>query len=339
MNYIVHIIDYLYNRNINNIIYDEEYNIKNSPFLSINKSLTNKELYYFHLLNDYVETLFNNIKEDNNISLSKSNNYTNGCLRISGINILLDNIKKFNIYFNINNAIKNITNMFMIDNILYEYKFIFAFIYLNNFIKYFASNSRPKLTSGKYFQNIDILIINDIINMCTFVYENTTIDYILNNVQSCTIPKNYKIYSNDYIMRFNNYNKLITKAFLFNTDINDIFVDLNILKDNITAHILMNKNFTKNHNSLDFIDDDIRRLSENNILVPYVIPIYFITLFDDFKKFKDSTYLDLLIGTIIEKQRDYIKDYDPVLFIKKLFDEIIFYRKFVISKSNNYDFI
>lgn len=322
-----HITDYLYlnnSLNINDITIDNNYVPKNYLLHEIDNSLTKNEIYFFELLNNFMEDTIN---KEANILLNKYYVFsiiTDEVFLINSIDTLLDKI----IYINSNidykrEIITNISDKFLAHSIHNKYKLIIIYLCACNIFKY----STP----------IRRLTINNIICIFKKFYNDTVINDIIHNIKSFIIleadeftTSNYNIYINSY----HNYNKLITNTlFLYNQKYDNIS---KLSYSNLRYHFIINNklilyDLLKYENLVDFIGDEIQKANKYNYvyipngLVAYLS--YFIskTSYDENSLYEiaNNEYIELIIKVIIDKQQPYINPYDPYIFLTALFDAIL----------------
>lgn len=317
MSTVIHIIDYLYlnkKLNINNIIINNDYTPTNKILHKIDSTLTDKELYYFELLNNHIDLLFDKI-ETKNGQLQIHNSLIN--LDKYTIHVL---VQKFNMFFCCNNELQKSIDSIMSNNIIPKYIRICVYLLFCNIFKLYNS--------------IDRFTLHSIINTCTTYYDDDIINDILSNVRSCELSmddmfyeKNHDTFVNAYL----NYNKLITNKLLFNVppDYNQYLgpIDVFIFNHfNTINNILMNK--LQNYQILlDFIYSNIQiSNSRDDIILPKGLIRYLNYIFNSIDINEWNTdYVNLIIDLIINKNKDsgIFKEHDTSAFFIALMTNLI----------------
>lgn len=350
MDLAIHIIDYLYCDNkleINDIVVDKDYIPQNIFLYNIDSSLTNKELYYFELLNDYMETLFNKITDKKHYLILydiytklKSNTYSlhNDIKDLPKVaedisevakDLPLDIMHNFKKYFICNEIIQTNINKFIKRQFNDKYKLICIYLLICNILK--------------YYKHVERLSLNYIIFICNKSYNHITIDNILCYLKTCVIlpmdkftETNYNISTNKYY----NYNKLITKEIILNSkkDIDRGYKYYDNFINNISAYISLNNKLMMdeylNHQDLvNLIDIDTEINKNDTIFIPKCFVTYFDYLIINqrhctnnkilYNNILDIEHINLIISIIIDKHMTYMKECNPTIFLTKLFDEIL----------------
>lgn len=350
-------LNYLYlnnSVNIEDINIDENFILQNEILNENCFSLTKNEIYYFELLDNHMKSLFSNINQNKDILLQKKSNFLLqnifNNLNCKDINSFLNFIINLNTYFvaidSHNNELSmtnDVIDKFSINNIIPKYKLVFAYLYLCNIFK--------------YYQNIGQCIVDDIIYICKKFFNVNIINDILQNIQSCIIKLDKPYFRGDFgdnIETYTNYNKLITKAIMlykYDCDYMDEKIYKNLIFTigyilRINDRLLKSKVINYN-NLLYFADVKIEQTPPFDIYIPPGLSILFIIFFNelmDYREYNDflsyifgnCKYIESLTNAIIDVNMRYNKEFNHVLFIQKLFDDIlVLYNNFFVPFSLN----